>query len=712
MDRRAFLKTSTTMGSGLIIGFHLPGKKAWAQQGAAVSASPPNAFVRIAPDNSVTVISKHTEMGQGVYTGLATLLAEELDADWSQVRVEAAPADQALYRHFMLGIQGTGGSSSIPNSWIQYRTVGAQARAMLVSAAAASWGVPEEEIRVAKGMLSHASGHSGSFGEFSNAAGSLPVPGDVPLKSTDQFTLIGTNVAKVDMREKVDGTAKFTIDVRRPGMLVAVVAHSPRFGGTLVSFDDSAALDVPGVVEVVQIPRGVAVLARNTWAAIQGRDALMTEWDFSAAENRGSEEIIRDFTAMTEQPGKTVEKKNDSTTALDTAAQTIDASYVFPYLAHACMEPLDYTIEMVDGRCIARAGTQMPGVEKERIAEVLGLDPEDVEVETLYAGGGFGRRGNFVPDMEVEAASILRATNGRYPIKLIYTREDDTRGGFYRPLFVHRMKGGVDADGNIIAWENRLVGQSFVEGSMFSFLVQNGVDQLAVEGAAHLPYDVPNVNVDFHMARAGVPTLAWRSVGHTHTAFSRETFLDALFHLSGRDPVQGRLDLMDDPRAIAVLRKAAELANWDKPAPEGVGRGVAYVHSFNTWVAEVAEISLSSSGAISVDRVVAVVDCGLAVNPHIVEAQMESAIMYGLSAALYGEIRIEEGEVLTGNFDTYPVIRMNQAPEIQVHIMPSGETPTGIGEPGLPPIAPAVANAYFQLTGKRVTRLPFEPSQA
>lgn len=710
MDRRGFIKSSAAIGSGLVIAFYLPGKNALAQFGPPPPTNfPPNAFVRVAPDNSITVISKHTEMGQGIYTGLATMLADEMDADWVQIKVKSAPVNLDLYRHFFLGIQGTGGSMSVPNTWIQYRTVGATARAMLVTAAAQEWGVPENEIEVSKSVLSHTSGKQATFGELSNKAAALEVPENVSLKTPDQYTLIGSSVPKVDTREKVDGTAIFTIDVKRPGMLTAVVAHSPRFGGKLLSFDDAETRKIPGIMDVVQIPRGVAVLASNTYTAIKGRDALNAVWDFSEAENRSSDEIIADFMAMTETPGVTVEQKGNSRLALAEAAQTFEATYVFPYLAHATMEPLDCTLEMIGNRCVMRSGTQMPSVDRDRVAEVLGLSPDKVEVETLYAGGGFGRRGNFVPDIAQECATIVKATDGQYPVKLQYTREDDMTAGFYRPLFVHRMKAALDSEGNITAWENRLVGQSFVAGTMFGFLVQNGLDPLAVEGAAELPYAVPNVSVDSHMAQSGVPTLAWRSVGHTHTAFSKETFLDELLHGAGRDPIQARLELMHDERSKAVLRLAAEKAQWGKTAAKGRGLGLAFVESFGARVAEIVEISLNSAGRIKVEKVVCAVDCGTPINPHVIQAQIESAIMFGLSAALYGEIKIENGEVQTHNFDTYPVVRMNQAPEIEVHIMPSTESPSGIGEPGVPPIAPAVANAYFQLTGKRIRRLPFEP---
>ena len=710
MRRREFLQTSLTLGSGLVIGFHLPLRGLLAQDAAAPAESyPPSAFVRIAPDDTVTVISKHTEMGQGVYTGLATMIAEELDADWSQLRVESAPVDAALYRHLLLGIQGTGGSMSVPNAWLQYRTVGATARAMLVAAAAQAWRVPAAEIAVNSGVLSHASGKSARFGELAEAAAKLPFPTGVPLKTPEQFRLIGQRLPKVDVPAKVTGQAPFTIDVRRPGMKVAAVKHAPRFGGKLLSFDASAARAVPGVVDIVQIPTGVAVIAEHTFAAFRARDLIEARWDFSTAENRGTEEIIRDFSALLEQPGIVVQSEGDTVAALAAAGnRTLEATYVFPYLAHACMEPLDATLELAEGIATLRSGTQMQSIEQQRIAEVLGLPLQNVKVETLFAGGGFGRRGNFVPELDAEIANIVKATNGQWPIRLQYSREDDMRAGNYRPLFVHRLRAALSAAGEIVAWENRLVGQSFIENTMFGFLMQNGMDPLAIEGAAHLPYRVPNVHVDTHIAKAGVPTLAWRSVGHTHTAFSKETFLDELFAMAGKDPVAGRLALMQDERGMAVIRAAAERYGWGKEMPEGRGAGFAYTESFGGRVAEIAEVSVSAAGRVKVERVVCAVDCGIAINPQIIEAQVESAIMFGLSAALFGEIRMENGEVRTTNFHNYPIVRMHEAPVIDVVIMQSTESPTGIGEPATPVIGPAVANAYFKVTGKRIRRLPFE----
>jgi isoquinoline 1-oxidoreductase beta subunit len=709
VDRRDFLK-GTALGTGLIIGFHIPAKNAFAQFGApAPSSWPTNAFVRIAPDNTVTIISKHTEMGQGIYTGLATILADELDADWSQVKVESAPANVALYMHLMLGLQGTGGSMSIPNCWVQYRTVGAAARAMLVTAAAGAWNVPESEIIVSRGVISHAgSNRQGTFGDFAEAAADLPVPEGMPLKTPDQYTLIGSSLPKVDTRAKSTGTAQFTIDVQRPGMMTAVVAHAPRFGATLVSYDDTEARKIPGIVDIVEIPRGVAVLAKNFHTAKRGRDALQTVWDFSNAEMRGTDQILADYHKMAQQPGTVWEQEGDSAAAIASAAQTIEATYEFPYLSHAPMEPLNCTIEKMGDNYVLRSGTQMPSVDQGRVAEFFGVPVEQVKVENLFAGGGFGRRGNIHPDLDIEVASILKATGERYPVKLQYTREDDMAAGYWRPMNIHKMRVGLDGLGNISAWENRVVGQSLIKGSFLEGMIQGGIDSLSFEGAAHLPYHIPNVTVDLHMAEAGVPVLFWRSVGHTHSQFSKETLIDEALIAAGKDPVQGRLELMEDERSKNVIRLAAERANWGAAVPAGTGRGFAFTEAFGGRVAQIVDVSRDRAGRIQVDKVFCVVDCGMPINPHIIEAQVESAIMYGLSAALYDEIQMVDGVVQTGNFHNYPVIRMNQAPQFDVFIVNSDVDPSGIGEPATPGIAPAVANAWFQLTGVRVRSLPFE----
>lgn len=710
-DRRQVLKGGLVLGTGLIIGFRLPGRSAASEAAGAAGDFAPNAFVRIAPDDTVTVLAKHIEFGQGSYTGLATILAEELDADWSQVRVEAAPADASRYANLFFGIQGTGGSTAMANSWQQLRQAGATARAMLVAAAAATWEVPAAEVEVARGVLRHpASGRSATFGEMALAAAGQAPPADVVLKKEGDFTLIGREeLPRVDVAAKSRGEARFTCDLQLPGLLTAVIARPPRFGGRVRSVDAAAAKKVPGVVDVVAVSAGVAVLGEGFWAAKKGRDALEVEWDDSAAEKRGSDQLLAEYRALLEKPGATARQDGDPDSALEGAAKLLSADYEFPYLAHAPMEPLDCVIQMGDGACEVWAGSQLQTVDQGRVAGVLGLPPEKVQLHTLLAGGSFGRRATPVADVAGEAAEVVKAIGGRRPVKLIWTREDDLRGGRYRPLFVHRLQAGLDDSGRIVAWTHRLVGQSILEGTPFeAALIQNGIDNTSVEGASTLPYAIPNLRVDLHTTEVGVPVLWWRSVGHTHTAYSTETFLDQLAHAAGKDPVELRRELLaEHPRHLGVLELAAEKAGWGKPLPKGRARGVAVHESFSSFVAEVVEISLDDDGLPKLERVVCAVDCGIAINPDVIRAQMEGGIGYGWAAALHSEIVLEEGRVRESNFHNYTPLRLPEMPEVEVHVVPSSEAPTGVGEPGVPPIAPAVANAYFALTGRWVYRLPF-----
>jgi isoquinoline 1-oxidoreductase beta subunit len=703
--RRSFLKTSAAAGAALIVEFRfLP------EADAAAGDFAPNAFVRIAPDNTVTIVSKHLEMGQGSYTGLATVLAEELDADWSQIRVEAAPADAKLYNNLQWGpVQGTGGSSSIANSWEQLRKAGAAARAMLVSAAAGKWSVSPSSVSIDKGVVSHAAGgHRATFGELASLAAALPVPAEVPLKDPKDFKLIGRAAPRVDSKAKSDGSARFTMDVYVPDMLTAVIARPPVFGATPKAVDRAAALKVPGVTDVVEVPAGVAVLGRGFWAARQGRAALRVEWDESKAERRGTDELLAEYRALAQKTGASARRDGDPATALAGAAKTFDALYEFPYLAHAPMEPLDCVVALADGRCEVWAGSQIPTFDQGTVAHVLGLPPEKVELHTLMAGGSFGRRATPQADVAAEAASIVKAIGGRQPVKLVWTREDDIRGGRYRPLFVHRLRGGLDASGRIVAWEHRIVGQSFMKGTPFEGMIKDGIDATAVEGGSTLPYAIPNLGVDLHLTDVGVPTLWWRSVGHTHTAFSTETFFDELAHAAKRDPFELRRELLKDhPRQRAVLELAAAKAGWGTPLPKGRARGIALQESFHSFVAQVAEVSLRKDGLPKVERVVCAVDCGVAVNPDMIRAQMEGGIGFGLGTALWSEITLDKGRVVQSNFHDYKSLRIDEMPKVEVHIVPSAEAPTGVGEPGVPPIAPAVANALFHLTGQRVRRLPF-----
>lgn len=704
--RRAVLACA---GGSLVIGLALPAK------GRAALAQPanafrPNAFVAIAPDNSVTVMIKHVEFGQGPSTGLATIVAEELDADWGQMRVEQAPANDPLYKNLAFGTMGTGGSTAIANSWMQLRNAGASARAMLVAAAARKWGVPAGEITVSRGVVSHGS-NKASFGELAADAATMPFPVKPVLKDPKDFTLIGTRVAKLDSPAKTDGSAMFTMDVARPNMVHTAILHPPAFGATVKSFDAAAARAVPGVIAVRKVPQGVAVYAKDTHAALKGRKALTAEWDFAKAEVRSSVEMEQTYAARARMPGVEASKEGDAAAALGSATKTIDAEYFFPFLAHATMEPQDAVIEWRPGKADVWMGSQFQVGDTTAIAKTLGVPFEGMALHNQFAGGSFGRRAT--PDMgvAVEAAEIAKA-HGPGAYKHIWTRENDMRGGRYRPLGIHRIRGGIDADGRITAWDHVIAMQSFMKGTAFAGPeIAKGLDNSAVEGASELPYAVPNHRCGYHMMENGVPTLWWRSVGHTHTAYAVETFVDELLELAGKDAVEGRLAMLTtkEPRYAGVLRRVAEIADWSGPkAKNGRTRGVALVKSFGSYVAQIAEVSRSDEGIPRVHKVWAAVDCGIAVNPDIIAAQVEGGLGYGLGAALFNEVTIEKGgTVREGNFDTYRSLNISEMPEVEVSIIKSTEDPTGIGEPGLPPIAPAVANAWRVLTGRPVRRLPF-----
>lgn len=676
----------------------------------------PNAFLRIGTDGTVTVVSKHLEMGQGVYTGLATLVAEELDADWSRVTVEGAPADAKRYSNLFWKAQGTGGSTAIANSYEQMRRAGATARAMLVSAAAQQWKVPASQITVKNGVVSHAaSGRKAGFGELAEAAAQLPVPANVKLKNPKDFTLIGRSAPRVDSVAKTTGRAIFTQDVKLPGMLVAVVAHPPRFGGRVKSVDDKAARAIKGVNDVVVIPNGVAVLASDYWTAKKGRDALKVEWDESQAYRGSSDAIVADYRERAKTPGLTARNDGDAEAALAKAGKVIEAEYVFPYLAHASMEPLNCVMKLENGECEVWNGEQLHTVDQFALAKTLGIEADRVKLNMVYAGGSFGRRANPQSDYLLETAQIVKAINGRAPVKLVWSREDDMRGGFYRPLYLHRVRAALDAKGMPVAWQQRIVGQSIIAGSPFEpMLVKDGVDITSVEGASTLPYAIPNLNVDLHTTNADVkvPVQWWRSVGSTHTAYATELFIDELALHAGKDPVAYRMALLKKhPRHAGVLKLAADKAGWNKPlapAADGAkrGRGVAVHESFNSFVAEVVEVTVQKDGRFKVDRVVCAVDCGVVVNPDVVKAQMEGGIGYALAAALTGSITLKDGVVEQSNFNDYPVLRINEMPKVEVYVVKSAAAPTGVGEPGVPPLAPALASALRAATGKVIHTLP------
>ena len=725
LSRRGFLKISGAAGAGLTLGLYA--LDAAAQQPSAASTAPgtapaarpvtPVAFVRIAPDNTVTIVSKHLEMGQGTYTGLPTLVAEELDASWSQIRVEGAPADAKLYANLDWGdAQGTGGSSSIANAFLQYRQAGAAARAMLVAAAAAQWKVAPESIVVKNGELSHASGRKATFGQLAQAAAGQPVPQSPKLKEPADFVYIGKTFARTDARAKSNGSAKFTQDVKLPDMLTAVVAHPPRFGARVKSFDVDSVQGMTGVRFIVEVPSGVAVVGTSFWSVKRARDKLKVEWDEASGAKYSSADILAEFKRLAAAPGAVAKSTGDAAKALGEGAKTLEAVYEFPYLAHATMEPMDCVVKLTADRCEIWNGEQFQSSDQQIVAQQLGLKPEQVVLNQMYAGGSFGRRASPVADYIVEAVSIAKAlaaqTKGTgVPIKLLWTREDDMRAGYFRPAFLHTVKAALAPDGRPLAWQQRIVGQSVLADTPFASMIQGGVDAASVEGAADMPYAVPNLLVDLQSPTVGVPVLWWRSVGASHTAFSTETFLDELAALAGQDPVAYRRALLDaHPRHRAVLDLAADKAGWGKPLAAGKpgskrGRGVALHALRGTYVAQVAEVSVTGS-KFTVDRVVCAVDCGIAVNPDVVRAQMEGGIGFGLSAALYGAITIKDGAVEQSNFHDYPLLRINEMPAVEVHVVPSTANPTGVGAPGVAPIAPAVANALAAASGKRLRKLP------
>jgi isoquinoline 1-oxidoreductase beta subunit len=714
--RRAFLKgAGTATAMALTIGFEWAGTTRRAGAIAAPAAGTlftPNAFLRIGADNSVTVIAKHVEMGQGAYTGIATIVAEELDADWSRIRVESAPADAKRYANLAFGtIQGTGGSSAMANSWMQLREAGAKARAMLLAAAAKQWRVPVAELTVDNGIVHHTgSSRQATFGSLVKTAASLPVPEQVTLKDPTKFKLIGHQPPRVDVPAKVDGSAQFTLDVVLPGMLVALIRRPPLFGATVRSFDAVGANAVPGVVKVLQVPSGIAVVAKSFWAAKQGRDALTVQWDDTNAEKRSSAALMDEYRRLADQPAAAARTEGDAAQAIGKAAHRVSASYEFPFLAHAPMEPLDAVVKLGASSCEIWAGDQFQTIDQANAAKTAGLDPQQVSIHTLYAGGSFGRRANTVSDYIVEAVSIAKAYGADgTPIKLQWTREDDIHGGMYRPMYFHKLEAGLTEKGELSGWRHVVVGQSIMADTLFAPMIKAGIDPTSVEGAANIAYAIPNISVALATTKTGVPILWWRVVGSSHTTFAVEAFIDEVAHAANEDSYTFRRKLLEhQPRMKAVLELAAEKAGWSNgPMPKGKGRGIAVAEAFKTFVAQVAEVSVDETGHVKVDRIVCAVDCGTPINPDIITAQMEGGIGFGLGAVLYGAITLKDGHVEQDNFNNYRVLRMNEMPKVEVHIVPSTEAPTGVGEPGVAPLGPAVANAIFAATGRRIHVLPF-----
>ncbi|MFC3067872.1 xanthine dehydrogenase family protein molybdopterin-binding subunit [Phenylobacterium soli] len=674
-------------------------------------------FIKVAPDGWVTVICKHIEFGQGNHAGLAAIAAEEMDADWDKVKTEHAAANAKVYANSAMGVQGTGGSSAIPNSWMQLRTAGAAARAMFVQAAATKWNVPVAEIAVKNGVVSHNGGaQQATFAELLPDAAKVAPPKAPVLKDPKTFSLIGTDrVRRKDAVAKSTGTATYTQDIHLPNMLTAMVAHAPKFGGKVVSFDDSAARKVPGVVDVFQIPTGVAVVADNTWAARQGRDALKVKWDFTKAETRGTDQLSKlyaDLAAGKAQPtGKTAWQAFGSKGEAAKAAggqAAVEVTYDFPYLAHATMEPMDCVAIVKGQSCKLIHGSQGPTLDQLNAAKIVGNLPGNVEVQTLFAGGSFGRRTNFQSDYVAEAVQVAKKVGGGRPVKLVWTREDDMRAGYYRPMVHHAVRVTLDKDGLPATWRHRVVTQSIMKGSPMG---TPKVDPTSVEGASDSPClkATPVVDAQLLSPDVGVPVLWWRSVGATHTAFVMEHTIDQLAKKAGKDPVEYRRTLYAKAgaaRHLAVLNLAAEKAGWTTPPPAGWTRGVAVHESFGSVVAQIAEVKLEN-GQPKIGRVVTAIDCGTAISPDQIAAQMEGGTCLGLSAALFGKITMKDGEVEQSNFDGYRVLRNSEAPTVETYIVPSANPPSGVGEPGTPVIAPAVANALLAMGQAPTTALPF-----
>ena len=670
-------------------------------------------FLRIDADGTVTVVSKHIEFGQGSHASLAAMVAEELDADWDKLKVAQAGANAKVYANLDQGAQGTGGSSAIHNSWDQLRKVGAATRAMFVTAAADRWKVHANEISVANGVVAHPSGQSATFADLVADAAKIKPSGSPKLKDPKAYTLIGTNrVRRKDALAKATGTARFTQDVHLPNMLTAMVAHSPRFGGKVKFFDADAAKKIPGVVDVFKIPSGVAVTALNTFAARQGRDALKVEWDDDKAEKRGSDAILTAYHDLAS--GKTAATDKLKWQPFDShgvgvapgAGKVVEVAYDFPFLAHAPMEPMNCVAEIGGGKNKLTSGSQIPTLDQLNTGMIVGALPGSVEIETLFAGGSFGRRANFQSDYAAECVHIAKHVGGGRPVKLVWTREDDMTGGYYRPMVHHTVRVTLGADGYPAHWRHRIVSQSVMKGSP---MPSKGVDESAVEGVSGSPYlkATPVVDAQVILPDSPVPVLWWRSVGATHTAFVMEHTIDQLARVAGKDPIDYRRALYTKAgadRHLVALSLALEKAGLNPAA--GYTRGVAVHESFGSVVAQIAEVKLDG-GAPKVGRVVTAIDCGTAVSPDQIAAQMEGGTCFGLSAALFGQITLKDGVVDQKNFDAYRVLRMNEAPHVETYIVPSGAHPSGVGEPGTPVIAPAVANAILAITGKPTTSLPF-----
>jgi isoquinoline 1-oxidoreductase beta subunit len=708
IDRRNFLKTGVAGATGLVIGFNLPGRFAALLASPLGPAAPAalNAWMRIGTDDSVTIMIDKSEMGQGIQTALCMLAAEELECDWKKIRTEFAPAAKEYFNP-AFGMQGTGGSSSVRSSWEPMRQAGAAAREMLVEAAAQNWGVEKTSCRAENGVVRHQpTKRKLPYGSLAAAAAKLPVPTDVPLKDPAEFRVIGKSTRRLDTPDKVNGLAEFGIDVRRPGMLYAVVARCPVFGGRVASFDATKTKAVPGVKAAIQISGGVAVIADSTWTAMQGRRALDVKWEEGANAQVSSETISELFADRAAQSGVEARKQGDPAAALAGASKKIDAVYEAPFLAHATMEPQNCTADVRADRCDVWAPTQFQTMSQGAAAKICGLKPEAVFIHTTFLGGGFGRKA--ATDFVMEAVETSKAIGA--PVKVTWSREDDMQHDFYRPASYAKMSGALDAQGWPVAWTTTVACPSIMN-TWFPGSIKNSLDPTSVEGVENLPYSVPNILVDYQLTETGIPVGYWRSVGNSQNGFFSESFMDELAAAGKKDPYEFRRRFLNKaPRHLGVLELVAKKAGWDRPLPAGRFRGIAVLFAFGSYCAQVVEISVDRSArTLKVHRVVCAVDVGRVVNPTNIAAQGESAVVYGLTSALYGEITIAQGRVKQSNFNNYRMLRIDEMPVVEVHIVPSEEKPTGAGELAVPPVVPALCNAIFAATGKRIRRLPIRP---
>lgn len=713
--RRQFLNTASVTAGSFLVAYYAPPiltgpQRAFAAEPKPVPSPalnpPPNAFIEIAKDNSVTITINKLEMGQGVNTSLAQLIAEELDCDFKNLKSVSASVNP-VYNNTLMPLQMTGGSNALHSSWDQHRMIGARMREMLKSAAALKWGVPVSTLETKNGFVLLKSKGKISYGELAEAASRLPMPETATLKDPKQFRLIGTSAIRVDAPSKVDGTALYGLDVRLPGMLYAAMARPPLPGALPKSFREESARAVRGVIDVVKLKDRVAVVAKNSFAALKGRDALEVQWNQKNLSEISDKGLMTEFRAKGVATGLIAESRGESPVKMAGAKTKKILEYEFPFLAHAPMEPMNCTIHYDGNKAEIWAGHQMPGIDQVAAAKVLGLKPSDVKVNTTYAGGSFGRRASKTSDYVVEAAELAKKI--KKPIKVVWSREDDTRGGFYRPMNFHRVELGFDDKNQLAAWRHHIVGQSIMEGTfMESAAVQNEIEKAVVEGVAQSPYELQDFQVEQTRMPTPLTTLWWRSVGHTHTAYAMETAIDEIAETAGQDPMQLRRQMLKkSPRHIGVLDQLQKMSGWGrKKPPKGRAWGLAIHQSFGSVVGQIAEVSIAN-GRPKVHRVWASAHVGRVVNPEVARTQVEGAIVFGLSAALDQAIRIEKGIIQSGNFADYPILRMNEMPKVEVGFVPSEDKPTGLGEPGVPPIGPAVANAIYKLTGQRMRALPF-----